>query len=145
MLVLNATCRQSDKIALTSIACFYRNKGYGRHSTDITTYYLEARCPNPAHAHISLLLLLHVQDSLAMSTRNTSNHRSYRESKLLEDWEPEILTPLPLPGEYVVLQFNPVAMAKHVGNSNLIKEFKKLQTNKYVAICAGVSATPHPL
>ncbi|KAI0087388.1 hypothetical protein BDY19DRAFT_955518 [Irpex rosettiformis] len=72
-----------------------------------------------------------------MSRVNLNKYRSYKDNNLLKNWEPEILTPLPLPGEYVVLQLNPAAMAKHVGNSKLIKELSKLETKKYVAICAG--------
>lgn len=78
-----------------------------------------------------------------MSSARLNKYRSQADNNLLKNWEPEILTPLPLPGEYVVLQLNPAAMAKHVGNSDLIKEFRKLQTKKYIAICGGVSATPH--
>ncbi|KAI0701386.1 hypothetical protein BC835DRAFT_1303755 [Cytidiella melzeri] len=45
--------------------------------------------------------------SLDLSIYDVNENRSYKPPK------PEILTPLPLPGEYIVLQLNPAAMAKH--------------------------------
>jgi hypothetical protein len=57
----------------------------------------------------------------------------------------EIMTQLPLPGEYVVLQLNPAAMAKHVGDPKLLKKLSQLKTDKYLAVCGGVRLAPHVL
>lgn len=51
---------------------------------------------------------------------------------------PEITTPLPLPGEYIVLQLNPVAMSKHLNRIGLTKAFRTLEFKRYLAIVLDV-------
>lgn len=55
----------------------------------------------------------------------------------------EISLPLPVPGEYMVLQLNPVAMAKHLGRPGLSAALRKLEFKRYLAIAVVVCTTPH--
>lgn len=66
-----------------------------------------------------------------------------KSNEVIPPFEPEITTPLPLPGEHIVLQLNPVAMAKHLDDPKLIRNLRRIKTAKYLAIVGGVSATPH--
>lgn len=70
-------------------------------------------------------------------------YRRFRENDDDPPFQPQMTTPLPLPGEYIVLQLNPAAMARHLGKPELIRELEKLETKKYLAVVSHVSATPH--
>jgi len=61
-------------------------------------------------------------------------YHPFRENDDDPPFQPQMTTPLPLPGEYVVLQLNPAAMARHLGKPEMIRELEKLETKKYIAV-----------
>lgn len=61
----------------------------------------------------------------------------------LDDLKDEAKTPLPIPGEYILLQLSPVAMAKHLGKPGLSSALRKLGSRKYLAVLVDVRVAPH--
>ena len=56
-----------------------------------------------------------------------------------------VTTPLPLPGEFIVVQMSPVAMVKHLDRPKLSKTLENFVLERYLAVIYRVGVAPHAL